>query len=63
VGKFWFGELTKGHSMFDKKEYWKNRKAGKRGQGEEPRKVVRHWPVWEWQRICRKLSIVERKKI
>ena len=46
--------------MFDKEEYWKNRKEGKRGQGEfNP--IVRFFIPEHWQEICRKFTKAERK--
>lgn len=33
--------------MIDKKTYWKNRKEGKRSQGEAPNLVVNYTPSYE----------------
>lgn len=40
----------------DKDQYWKNRKAAKRGQGPKPSMVVRHWLPSEWQIEKRRLA-------
>jgi hypothetical protein len=36
--------------MFDKDEYWKNRKLGLRGQGEPDLGIVRYTPE-EWKKL------------
>lgn len=42
----------------NKPEYWKNRKAGKRGQGPYPNPVVRVWLPDEWDIEKKRLAMV-----
>jgi len=40
--------------MFDKKQYWENRKKGIRGQGEEYNRIEAYHTPEEWKEIKRK---------
>lgn len=46
----------------NKTEYWKNRKEGKRGQGEAPKLVVAYHSPNAWEKICKQKKVAQAKQ-
>jgi hypothetical protein len=40
--------------VFDKKDYWKRREDGKRGQGDTPAPVIKEYPVKSSKELTKK---------
>lgn len=44
--------------LFSKKIYWDNRKAGLRGQGTKPKRIIKVYTPEEWDELKKKDNII-----